>query len=285
MSIENTVKAHYDHPDLIEETLRALRESGIEKDGITLDNIAVQDEFHIGGRPATEYLGCKMALKPGSHVLDVGAGIGGPARYLAATYDLKIRAIDLTPAFKDTSDYFCALLGLDDKISFDVGNALDMPYDDHEFDAAYTIHVGMNIQDKAKKYQEVFRTLKPGSSFTIYDIMRGPYDIMRGPDAGHLAYPLPWANDENSSFLETPEIVQTHLTHAGFQITGTEDRREFALSALEKLCAKIKEGKHKRAARENLLQKMENLKHNMERGLCAPWIITAAKPETGSTAE
>ena len=78
------------------------------------------------------------------------------------------------------------------------------------------VHVGMNVPDKAALFAEVHRVLVPGGVF-------GLYEQVRAAD-GELTYPLPWAEDERSSFVETVEDYQRHLTAAGFSVAEVEDR-------------------------------------------------------------
>jgi ubiquinone/menaquinone biosynthesis C-methylase UbiE len=97
-----------------------------------------------------------------------------------------------------------------------------MPFEDAKFDAAYMIHVGMNIDDKESLCVEVSRVLRPGSRFAIYDVMRTA--------DGELSYPLPWATTPASSAVAAVERYRQALQRAGFEILSERNRRDFALA-------------------------------------------------------
>ena len=107
-------------------------------------------------------------------------------------------------------------MGLTDRATFDVGSATELPYDDGTFDRAMMNHVGMNIEAKDRVFAEVRRVLETDGLFAVYEQMR--------VGDGALTYPLPWADDESSSFVETRERYAELLTAAGFRVEVDEDR-------------------------------------------------------------
>ncbi len=151
-----------------------------------------------------------------SRLLDVGAGIGGPARLAAARTGCRVTGIDLSPDFVNVARSITARVGLTDQVTFDVGSATEMSYDDGAFDRAMLNHVGMNIGAKDRVFAEVRRVLEPDGLFAVYEQMR--------VGEGDLTYPLPWAQDESSSFVETREGYAELLTAAGFRVEVDEDR-------------------------------------------------------------
>jgi ubiquinone/menaquinone biosynthesis C-methylase UbiE len=216
MSIEQQVAAHYGRSGQEEVLLSALRKAGKDVDRLTTADLAPIDEFHLGWRPATVAFGKALAFPAGARVLDIGAGIGGPARYLAETFGVTVVGIDLTPEFVALANALTQRVGLSGRASFRDGNALALPFADASFDGAYTIHVAMNIADKAKLTREARRVLKPGAVFGIYDVMRA--------GAGDLPYPLPWAQTAETSFVEAPAAYRQWLEEAGFTIVSERDR-------------------------------------------------------------
>src|SRR6266436_4746410 len=124
----------------------------------------------------------------GLRVLDVGSGIGGPARYFAAEHGCRVTGIDLTEEFVRVARSLTARTKLDGLVEFRQGSALEMPFERESFDRAYMIHVGMNIADKAGIFREVRRVLKAGGLFTVFDIVRAK--------DGAMQYPVPWAASE-----------------------------------------------------------------------------------------
>ena len=218
MTLDQQVAAHYTRDDLEAAVLGALQAAGKDLDRLTLDHLAPIDEFHVRGREATMELGERLGLSSELHVLDVGSGVGGPSRRLADTFGCRITGIDLTPDFCRVATMLAARVGLDGKVAYRHGNALAMPFEDEGFDAAYTQHVAMNIEDKAGLYAEVARVLKRGASFGIYDLLQG--------EGGEPAFPVPWARTPATSFLVSAEQMRLLLEDAGFEIVSTRDTTE-----------------------------------------------------------
>jgi ubiquinone/menaquinone biosynthesis C-methylase UbiE len=138
-----------------------LRSAGRDLQRLTTTDLATVDEFHIRGRKATLELAEKMNLNADSNVLDIGSGLGGPARTLAETYGCRVTGIDLTQAFCDAAAAMSDWVGLGKRVSFRQGDATNLPFANNEFDAAMTIHVAMNIAAKDKMYMEAHRVIKP----------------------------------------------------------------------------------------------------------------------------
>jgi ubiquinone/menaquinone biosynthesis C-methylase UbiE len=222
MSTEERVAQHYTHGTLERAIIDALIASGKDIDNLVASDLSALDEFHLGWRAATIEFGKDLGLEPHMHLLDIGCGIGGPARYLAETYECRVTGIDLTAELVEVAEALTDRCGLDDRISFHQASALALPFDDRSFDAASMIHVGMNIEDKAKLFAEVHRVLKPGMLF-------GVYDVMRARDMP-LTYPMPWAETVETSFVETPETYRKLLTAQGFAIEQEQSRRDLALT-------------------------------------------------------
>ena len=147
-----------------------------------------------------------MKLNARSHVLDIGSGLGGPARTLAETYGCLVTGVDLTQAFCDAATAMSNWVGLGSRVSFKQGDATNLPFENQTFDAAMTIHVAMNIAAKDKMYLEARRVLKPGGVFAVYDVLQG--------EGGEVLYPVPWARDPSISHLATPDQMKTLLTGA-----------------------------------------------------------------------
>lgn len=195
----------------------------------TVDMLGAVDEFHIGGRGATSRLIDHVDLPAAAAVLDIGCGLGGTARHIVATTDAHVSGIDLAPEYIDVATWLSELVGLGDRVSFDVGSALDLPFGDASFDLATLVHVGMNIADKDRLSAEVARVLRPAGTFAIYDVMRS-HD-------GELTYPVPWAANAATSYLSTPDDYVEHLEAAGFEVVAVNDRRQEATAFFDRLQA------------------------------------------------
>ncbi len=220
MSLDRMVAEHYARDDLDAAILAALEGAGKDVDRLSLEDLAPVDEFHVRGRPATAELTGALGLTPGMRVLDVGCGIGGPSRYVAATYDCEVVGIDLTEEYCRVAALLADRVGLGHRVEYRPGNALAMPFPDASFEVAYTQHVAMNIEDKGRLYAEVWRVLKPGGRFGVYDLLQG--------DGGDVIYPVPWARDPATSFLASPRALRRLLEDAGFEISSW---RETAVEA------------------------------------------------------
>lgn len=225
--IERAVARHYGETDLLVRILDALEAVGAHTEQLGLEDLAPVEEFHIGGRKATARALEKMRLQPDQHVLDVGCGIGGAARYIAGATGCKVTAIDLTPEYISVARELTDLTGLSANVSFDVSNATAMPFGEACFDAALTLHVAMNIRDRNALYREVARVLRPGAVFYLFDVMKNNDEP--------LTFPVPWAASGDTSFLTTPDETRALLEGAGFEVTEVEDRTGFALEFFEQL--------------------------------------------------
>ncbi len=201
-----TVEGHYGSEGIAERILGALAKAGVDE--ITPQTLGPADQLHAGGIDATRNLARVAGMKPGDWVLDMGSGLGGPARVFASEFGCDVTGIDLTPEFVREANVLTERCGLGEKVRFDVGSALQMPYGDEEFDVVVTEHAVMNIEDRAGLYAEAFRVLKPGGAFAFFDTLRGT-----GPEP---TYPLPWAQTPEISFLLTPEETRAALAGAGF---------------------------------------------------------------------
>jgi ubiquinone/menaquinone biosynthesis C-methylase UbiE len=163
-----------------------------------------------------------MTAGPSDHILDVGSGIGGPARYVASRFGCRVTGIDLTSEFVDVARHLTRLLGLETRVKFETGDALAMPFANESFDGAYSMNVSMNIADKAALYREIHRVLKPGSWLLLSEIAKG--------EGGELDYPTPWASSASTSFLSTPEETRRGLVESGFDVVRVNSAREAVLA-------------------------------------------------------
>ncbi len=225
----NLVANHYTRGDLLSAIRAGVEKLGKTPETVTIEDLAPVDEFHIGGRMATRSFLDQIGIRPEDHVLDVGCGIGGASRFAARTYGCQVTGIDLTEEYVETGNTLCSWLGLENRVKLSQGNALAMNLPDATVDKAFMLHVGMNIPDKASLAMEVWRVLRPGGVFGIYDIMEVGGD--------QLKYPVPWATVAKASSLASTANYKHSLMAAGFQIVSERDRREFALDFFERLKA------------------------------------------------
>jgi ubiquinone/menaquinone biosynthesis C-methylase UbiE len=234
MSTDRDVSSHYVKGNLLSRLNAALTQDGVDPDHPGMEALAPYDQFHGRGLEATMEIADLMQAGATDHVLDIGSGIGGPARYIANRFGCRVTGIDLTREFCEVARHLTRLLDLEDRITFEVGNALAMPFADGSFDGAYSMNVSMNIADKGAFYQEIHRVLKPGSWLMLSEIAKG--------EGADLDYPTPWASSAQTSFLSTPEETRRGLLEAGFDVIQLRNTLEQALTSGARSRAMVERG-------------------------------------------
>lgn len=209
-TVESSIIGDYGYAGLGERILSKLREFGVDTDKLTQEGLAEIDHIHGGGYPNTIEHAKLVKLDPDMAVLDIGCGIGGPARYFAKAFGCRVTGIDLAQEYVDVAAMLSARCGMGDQVDFKCANAVDLPFDDASFDAVFSLNVTMNIEDRAGFYAEVRRVMKPGRQFALSELGQGP--------GGDPYYPLSWARDASYSFLVSPDELKAGLEAAGFRI-------------------------------------------------------------------
>ena len=267
MELEQAVSRHYAHGSLEETILDALAAAGKDVNHLAPKDLAPVDEFHVGGRQATAAFAQQFELQPGMRLLDIGCGLGGAARYFAHEHGCRVVGIDLSAEYVNVANALAARVGLDERVSCERGSALALPFEAGGFDAAYMLHVGMNIEDKSGLFAEVRRVLRPAGRFGIYDVMR--------LGAGELSYPVPWASGPESSFVVDAASYRRLLEAQGFEVVKERDRRGFALEVFAQMRARAAAagpgplGLHI-VMGASAAQKVKNMIGDISAGLIAP---------------
>lgn len=229
MEQQHAIAEHWAKGDVYARVLSALEKTGKPLDRLTVEDLAPVDHFHARGLPATVDLADRLTINAGDRVLDIGCGIGGPARYIATRFRCRVTGIDITPAFIVAGRKLTALLALQDQVTLDQGDAQHLPYADASFDGAYAQHVTMNVPDRSQFFAEALRVLKPGAWFALTEHGLGL--------AGAPRYPLPWSEDGSGAHLVSPAETRALLQELGFTDIEMEDTGEKYLAAYKRVLA------------------------------------------------
>ena len=254
------LEAHYAARDIEARILAAIRAAGLNTgQRLSPEELGALDHFHTGGLRASRELIELARIQEGEHVLDIGAGLAGPARLLACTLGCRVDCLELSADFCAGAALLNKLTGLDDRIEMHRGSALDMPFPAGSFDVVWMQNVGMNIADKRKLYSEILRVLKPGGRFAFQEMAAG--------NVATSYYPLPWATDAADSFLISAGEMQSTLVECGFTAELFEDTSDAHLNGGTANATPAAQNQLGLAVFvDNLAQKAGNARRSLEEG-------------------
>jgi SAM-dependent methyltransferase len=225
--LPDAVARHYSQRDPAVAIIEHLGTQGLDVSRLTQADLALVDEFHIGGTRTTRLLAELAGVAPGQRVLDVGSGVGGPARLLAYEFGARVTGLDLTEVFHRGALHLTSLVGLSEQVDFCLGSATDMPFEAEAFDLVWLQHCNMNIPDKARLVAECHRVLRAGGALALHELFAGPLQPVH--------FPVPWAGHPAESVLVPPDDARALLGRAGFAETLWRDTSRDALQFFREL--------------------------------------------------
>ncbi len=259
-SYTDAVSAHYTAGDLGAKILASLRAAGKDTDALQVEDLAQIDQLHSGGVQATRALIRRARLQPGMRVLDVGGGLGGPARLLAHDVACTVTVLDQSEESCRVGELLTEGVGLADRVTFRHGSALEIPFPDGAFDRVWTQHATMNIAEKARLYREIYRVLRPGGWLAMQEMMAGPVQPIH--------FPVPWAHDASISFLQPSAEIRALLTKIDFREVEWVDEREATLANMQAAAAgQPQSGSPPPAAQLMFGPQLPDMVRNVGRGL------------------
>lgn len=268
MTNAKTIADHWGgRADIYGLIVSALNKMSKPLEGLTVEDLAPVDHFHARGFPATVELADRLPIKAGQHIVDIGCGLGGPARYMAKRFQCNVSAVDITKPFVEAANKLTALLRMEQMVRIEHGDGQCLPYPDSFFDGAYTQHVTMNVADRPRFFAEAYRVLKPGAFFALTEHGLGP--------KGDPHYPVPWSADGTGAYLVISSETRAVLEKTGFEDIVVEDTGAKYVAAYKMAIEKAEKGALPPLGvhilmGETALQKTRNAAKNIEEGRTHP---------------
>jgi ubiquinone/menaquinone biosynthesis C-methylase UbiE len=275
MADAKAISDHWGTGDVYARIIEAMKAASLSPEIVTVEQLAPDDHFHARGFAATVELADALPIRAGHHIVDIGCGIGGPARYLAKRFGCRVSGVDITAPFVDAANKLTALLKMDGLVEVKLGDGQKLPFADGVFDGGYAQHVTMNIADRPRFFAEAYRVLRPGGFFAITEHGLGPQ--------GNPHYPVPWSDDGSGSHLVTPADTVRYLNDAGFADVQVEDNGAKYLAGYRRTMELAAQGALPAFSTQILMgptapAKTKNAARNIEEGRTHPVQVICLKP-------
>ena len=267
MTSANAIADHWGRGDVYGLIVSALNKLSMPLEGLTVADLAPVDHFHARGLAATVDLADQLPIKTGQHIVDIGCGLGGPARYIAKRFQCTVSGVDITAPFVEAANKLTTLVRMEGQVKIEHGDGQRLPYSNACFDGGYTQHVTMNVADRPRFFAEAYRVLKPGAFFALTEHGLGA--------SGDPHYPLPWSADGSGAYLATPSETRAFLEKTGFQDIVVEDTGAQYLAVYKVMIEKAEQGTLPPLGihillGETALDKLRNAARNIEEGRTHP---------------
>ena len=277
MTSANAIADHWGRGDVYGLIVSALDKLSMPLEGLTVADLAPVDHFHARGLAATVELADQLPIKAGQHIVDIGCGLGGPARYIAKRFQCTVSGVDITRPFVKAANKLTALVRMEGQVNIEHGDGQRLPYPNACFDGGYTQHVTMNVADRPGFFAQAYRVLKPGAFFALTEHGLGT--------TGDPHYPLPWSADGSGAYLVTPSETQAFLEETGFEDIVVEDTGAAYVAGYKVMIEKAEKGALPPLGihillGETALDKIRNAARNIEEGRTHPIQLTCRKPRS-----
>jgi SAM-dependent methyltransferase len=276
MTDTQSIANHWGRGDVYGLIITALEKTSKRLDQLTVEDLAPVDHFHARGFPATVELADRLPIRAGQHILDIGCGLGGPARYIAQRFGCRVSGIDITEPFVTAANQLTACLRMQDQVEIERGDGQHLPYADASFDGAYAQHVTMNVVDRPRFFAAAFRVLKPGAFFALTEHGLGP--------TGTPHHPVPWSEDGSGAWLITPAETRRLIEQTGFEAIDIEDTGAKYVAGYKAAIARAERGELPLLGThilmgDSALPKTRNAARNIEEGRTHPFQLLCRKPK------
>lgn len=275
MTQARSIADHWGRADLYQQIVSSLKTMSRPLEGLTVEDLAPVDHYHARGFAATVELADRLSIRTGQKIVDIGSGLGGPARYIASRFGCQVSGVDITPSFVETARKLTALLRMEEQVAFEQGDGRKLPFPDAAFDGGYSQHVTMNVENRRLFFDEACRVLEPGAFFALTEHGLGP--------KGDPLFPVPWSEDGSGSYLIPLSETLAIMKSAGFEAFDVEETASKYAAGYAKAIENAEKGLlpplgiHLLLG-ENAQEKLRNSARNLQEGRTHPFQVICRKP-------